>query len=56
MGRFDNVDNTRLVMNEFDLQQQVVQVYQTPTRDLTALDPRRDLWIRGQSRRKHTRP
>jgi len=36
--RFDNVDNTRLVMNEFDLQKQVIQVFNTPGRDLPDLN------------------
>ena len=38
LDRFDNVDNTRLVMQEFDLQKNIIEVYNTPTRDLADLD------------------
>lgn len=37
MDKFKNVDNTRLVMNEFDLQERLKDVYETPGRDLPSL-------------------
>jgi GWxTD domain-containing protein len=37
LDKFKNVDNTRLVMNEFDLQEKLKDVYQTPGRDLPPL-------------------
>lgn len=36
--RFDNVDNTVLVMREFDLQKDLINVYETPERELPELD------------------
>ncbi len=37
MDKFKNVDNTRLVMNEFDLQTRLKDVYEKPGRDLPPL-------------------
>lgn len=37
LDEFKNVDNTRLVMNEFDLQARLKDVYQTPERNLPPL-------------------
>jgi GWxTD domain-containing protein len=37
IDRFKNVDGTRLVMNEFDLQARLKDVYETPARDLPPL-------------------
>ena len=36
--RFDNVDNTRLVMQEFELQRQMIDVMKSPMRNLPDLD------------------
>jgi GWxTD domain-containing protein len=38
LDTFKNVDNTQLVMQEFDLQKQMIDVYNTPKRNLEPLD------------------
>ena len=38
LDRFDNVDNTRLVMQEFELQRQMIDVMKSPMRNLPDLD------------------